>query len=174
MSDTQDFRPIPDPTALTTEASIRMEAMIRNLITSEIAHQNDLFSEKLTRVESQFSMLETRTSEQKSDMKAALDAALAAQKEGVASQTAFFKENVTKSETATTERIKGLETLLATSSKSTDDKIGDLKDRLIAIEAVKLGNVEGAEHVRSSANAIWGYFVGAAGIVLALVFHFVK
>src|ERR1700738_4940202 len=101
-----DIRPIPDPTALTTEASVRLEKVLRDLILAEIAHQNDLFSEKLTRFEMRFNMLDDRTAEQKKDMKDALDAALAAQKGEAAAQTASLEKNIGKSETATIERIK--------------------------------------------------------------------
>jgi len=164
-----DIRPIPDPTLLTTEASVRLEAMIRNLIQTEITHQNDLFSEKFERIDMRFNMLDARTAEQKSDTKAALDAALAAQKEAVASQTASFKENITKSETAATERIKGVETLLATSSRATDDKISDLKDRVIAIEAGKLGSVEQVANQRASGVDTRGVMASIISIVTATI-----
>jgi len=150
MPDTQagDIRPIPDPTVLTTAASVRLEEMIRDLIKSEIAHQNDLFVEKFIRIEMQFAMLDARTAEQKKDMKDALDAALAAQKGEAAAQTASLEKNIGKSETATIERIKTVETLLSTFTRVSDDKIDDLKSRIVAIEAVKLGTKEGVETVR--------------------------
>src|SRR5579864_2663081 len=168
----RDIRPVPDPTVLTTAASARLEEMMRTLISTEIMHQTTLFDEKLdgvrmqlaermtgstkqfgeklAKIEAQFEMLSARTAEQKKDTKDALDAALAAQKEAVAAQTASSEKSITKSETATTERIKGVETLLATSTKATDDKITDLKDRVIAIEAVKLGSVEQTANSRAS------------------------
>jgi hypothetical protein len=165
----QDIRPIPDPTVLTTAASVRLEEMIRDLIKAEIMHQHDLFSEKLARIDMQFNMLDARTAEQKSDTKAALDAALAAQKEAVASQTASFKENITKSETAATERIKGVETLLATSSKSTDDKISDLKDRIIAIEATKLGSTEQAATTRAGGSDLRSSMASIISVITTLI-----
>lgn len=164
-----DLRPIPDPTVLTTEASTRLEKALRELILSEIAHQNDLFSEKLARIDMLFNVLDARTAEQKSDTKAALDAALAAQKEAVASQTASFKENITKSETAATERIKGVETLLATSSRSTDDKISDLKDRVIAIEAVKLGNTEQTANMRAGGTDMRGNMASIISVITTVI-----
>ncbi len=169
----QDVRPVPDPTVLTTEASIRQEAMIRNLIKTEIEHQNELFTEKLAGISRQFmmqfTMLDARTAEQKQDTTTALHAALAAQKEAVAAQTASSEKSITKSETATTERIKGVETLLATSTKATDDKITDLKDRVIAIEAVKLGSVEQAASSRASGTDLRGILAIVISVVLLLI-----
>ena len=146
----RDIRPIPDPTVLTTAASVRLEEMIRNLITTENKHMMDLFTAKLATIESRFQMLEARTAEQKKDTKDALDAALAAQKEAVAAQTASSEKSITKSETATIERIKAVETLLSASSHATDDKIDDLKVRVVAIEAVKLGTSEGTAAAHES------------------------
>src|SRR5579864_9311401 len=170
----RDIRPVPDPTVLTTAASARLEEMMRTLISTEIMHQTTLFDEKLdgvrmqlaermtgstkqfgeklAKIEAQFEMLSARTAEQKKDTKDALDAALAAQKEAVASQTASSEKSITKSETATIERIKAVETLLATSTRASDDKIDDLKSRIVAIEAIKLGTIEGAATVRSGST----------------------
>ena len=180
MQGSQDIRPVPDPTVLTTEASKRLEDMLRNLIRTEIAHQNDLFgekvnginqafSEKLMRVEARFDMLEKRTAEQKKDTKDALDAALAAQKEAVASQTASSEKSITKSETATIERIKAVETLLSASTRASDDKIDDLKSRIVAIEAVKLGGVEQAANTRATSIDARGNMASVISLILALI-----
>jgi hypothetical protein len=164
-----DIRPVPDPSLLTTEASARLEAMIRDLIQTEIAHQHELFTEKLAKAEIQFRMLELRTAEQKKDTKDALDAALAAQKEAVASQTASSEKSITKSETATIERIKAVETLLSASTRASDDKIDDLKSRIVAIEAVKLGTVEGAATVRSSTSSTQAAIASVVGVILVVI-----
>ena len=181
MPDTQqgDNRPIPDPTILTTEASVRLEAMLRNLIQAEITHQNDLFNEKFVRIEAQFRMLDERTAEQKKDTKDALDAALAAQKEAVASQTVSSEKSITKSETATIERIKAVETLLSSSTRASDDKINDLKSRIVALEAVKLGSreqliVTHAERLDSRGSmasiiSIIAVIVAVASVIVALI-----
>jgi uncharacterized coiled-coil protein SlyX len=170
----------PDPTALTTKASERLEKTLRSLTLSEIAHQNDLFTEKvngvnhafgekLARVEARFDMLETRTAEQKKDTKDALDAALAAQKEAVASQTASSEKSITKSETATIERIKAVETLLSASTRASDDKIDDLKARVIAIEAVKLGNTEQTTNTRATSNDMRGSMATVIGVITTII-----
>ena len=164
-----DLRPVPDPTVLTTAASARLEEMLRDLIRSEIAHQSTLFAEKIAGIETQFRMLETRTAEQKKDTKDALDAALAAQKEAVAAQTASSEKSITKSETATIERIKAVETLLSASTRATDDKIDDLKVRIVAIEAVKLGNVEQLANTRAAGFDTRSIIATIISVVLALL-----
>jgi len=171
-----DIRPIPDPTVLTTEASARMEKMLRELILSEIAHLDALFSERFVRIEIRFNMLDARTAEQKQDTTNALNAALAAQKEAGAAQTNFFRESIAKLETAALERIKALETLLATSNRASDDKITDIKDRLIAIEAIKLGATEqvattraGSVDMRGNLSAVMGVIAGLVGVISIII-----
>ena len=158
----QDIRPVPDPTVLTTAASVRLEEMIRTLIKAEITHQRELFN-------MQFKMLDARTAEQKKDTKDALDAALAAAKEQVASQNINFEKSITKSDTAFTERVKAVETLLSTSTKSSDDKIDDLKSRIVAIEAVKLGSTEGAATAREHGVDSRALMTSAMQIIMAII-----
>jgi len=180
MQQSRDIRPIPDPTVLTTAASERLEAMIRNLIKTEIEHQAELFDQKLARVETQFQMLEfrlgeqkrdaeARTAEQKKDTKDALDAALAAQKEAGALQTSASEKSITKSETATNERIKAVETLLATSTKASDDKVDDLKSRIVAIEATRLGSVEQIASVRAGNVDVRGNLASIVSVITAVI-----
>jgi hypothetical protein len=182
-----DIRPVPDPTTLTTEASTRLEMMLRALILSESAHLNELFAEKiigivntfderfatfdekLSEIKTQLRMLDARTAEQKKDTKDALDAALAAQKEQVANQTISSEKSINKSETATVERIKAVEALLATSAKATDDKISDLKERVIAIEAVKLGGMEQTATIRATGNDMRGNMAAIISVVTIII-----
>jgi hypothetical protein len=110
-----------------------------------------------------------RVSEQKKDMKDALNAALAAQKGEAASQTASLEKNIGKSETATIERIKSVETLLTTSSRSTDDKISDIKDRVIAIEAVKLGGIEQTANMRATGSEIRGNMGSIISVITTVI-----
>jgi multidrug efflux pump subunit AcrA (membrane-fusion protein) len=164
MNDGQNIRPVPDPTVLTTEASNRLEGMLRNLIVTEIAHQRELFTIQLLD-------LKERTAEQKTDVKDALNAALAAAKEQVTTQNLSFEKSIIKSETATAERIRALETVQQVSTSATEAKIADIKDRVVAIEAIKLGNTEGAATIHQGgvdSRAMLTVIIGAALACIAL------
>lgn len=161
-------RPVPDPTVATTDQLLREIAALRReveqrdlawngahqdlkdsqitqhsdlkeILLNSIAASRDLSDEKFTAIDEKFAAQDQRTAEQKKDTKDALDAALAAQKEAVKEQTLSSEKSILKSETATTERIKATEQLLATSSKSTDEKIAAVEKRVDRIEAAKLG-----------------------------------
>lgn len=169
----KDMRPVPDPTELTRLASDRLEGMLRQHIDTEVAHLDELTQTRLTAEaeisKQRFILLDARTAEQKQDTTNALNAALAAQKEAVAAQTASSEKSITKSETATTERIKGVETLLQTSSKATDDKISDLKERIVAIESLKLGANEALDGRRVGAmDARSVVALGISGVFLLI------
>lgn len=68
----EDFRPIPDPTLLTTEA-----------LTREINHLRELHEERFRSVQKQFDERDVREERSAKDSKDAIGAALAAQKEAV-------------------------------------------------------------------------------------------
>lgn len=164
-----DVRPIPDPTVLTTEASTRLEKSLRELTLSEIAHLESLLTERFARIETQFKMLDSRTAEQKQDTNNALTAALSAQKEQAALQNNASEKSITKSETATIERIKAVETLLAASTHASDEKSDDLKSRIVALEAIKLGIVEGAAGVHSSSDNMRAILTSVVGVLLVVI-----
>src|SRR5687767_31646 len=96
--------PVPDPTKLTTDAIEQARSHTDN----EIRHLEEKLSERITgmdnaerekicRFNDKFKTIEAQRLEQKADVKAAVDAALAAQKEAIG-----------KSETATKEQITAL------------------------------------------------------------------
>lgn len=160
-----DLRPVPDPTELTTKATDRLEATLRNLITTEIRNMTILVGEKLKGVEDRFSRLESRTAEQKSDTKDALDAALAAAKEAVATQAASFEKATNKSETTFTENIRGVAALLNSTTKAADDKYDDLKERVVAIESRQSGGRENSVDYRNGITLTISLIMALIGIV---------
>lgn len=127
--------PVPDPTALTTQALLREVSSLKELLAVEIAGSKSLFDEKIARyvavsnekfeaVAAQFSERDTRTDQRAGDTKLAVDAAFAAAKEATAKIEAGF-----------TKQIDGMIVLIDTKTKNIETNINDLKERMIAVES---------------------------------------
>lgn len=121
---------------------------------------------KFDEVKLQFELIEKQRVEQKADTKAAVDAALTAQKEAVKEQTAASEKSILKSESATKERIDLQAKDLRTSGDSTNQQVSDLKERVTTIEGKTTGHGE-----------TWGYVaIGVAiiAVILTIVINFAK
>lgn len=161
MSDQHDTKPIPDPTRLTTEAvnaavdiSRREIESLRELLGQRIDAM-DVAEERLRgRMDERFRLVEQQRVEQKADVKAAVDAALAAQKEAIG-----------KSEMATKEQIAGLSQTASTAYDSLRRDIDDLKSRVTVVESMKAGSQE-RRATTTSATMVW---VGILGVVVAFM-----
>jgi len=96
-------------------------------INEEVSHLEVLIDEKLRSVETQFDLVERGRVEQKVDTKAAVDAALIAQKEAVKEQTTASERAIAKSEAATTKQIDELNKTFSTLIEGVRREMGDLK-----------------------------------------------
>lgn len=176
----QPIRPDPDPTVMTTaqlERAItnldalniarieiidaRLNAMDKAVellqtfptaIDVAISHLKELHDEKFRGISTQFKERDIRIDQRALDTKMAVDAAFAA-----------AKETFGKSETGFAEQIKGLTTIVNEKAKSADDKLGDVKDRLTAIESRSKGTGEA-----------WGWVFAAISLLIALAAVFLK
>jgi hypothetical protein len=137
--DSRDFRPVPDPTLLTTEQLHREIAALREFVLGEIRHVGELSNERFKAVDEQFYAVSERTKEQKEDGRLALDAAFQSAKDAVALQTEASDKAIAKSEAATTKQIDALGIVVEKSSQAKDEKIEDLKSRLDKLEGRKEG-----------------------------------
>src|SRR5665213_1907732 len=117
----------------------------------------NLHDEKFNSIQKQFNERDIRTEQTQRDSKVAVDAALQAAKEAVSEQNKSSALAIGKSEASTTKQIDQLNVLIASSAKGLDDKISDMKDRLTSLDGQKTGG-----------SAVWGYMVGAAGLITAL------
>jgi hypothetical protein len=90
-----------------------------------------LHEERFNSIQKQFTERDVRTEQSAKDSKVAVDAALQAAKEAVGEQNKTYKEATAKAEASFTKQIDGMVTLISANAKAADDKISDLKDRII-------------------------------------------
>jgi hypothetical protein len=179
------WRPVPDPTILTTQQLTRaiesvreiLEARLDAMDKSVVLLQNtvdksptiaEIFAkheEKFHSIEVQFRERDIRTEQSAKDSKVAVDAALQAAKEAVGEQNKSSALAIAKSETGTTKQIDAIISLITATTKGIDEKIDDIKDRFNKIE-----NYQQAESGRAKGMGdTWGYIVGAIGLAIAVI-----
>ena len=113
-----------------------------NALDQETRQLASVRNEKFNTVQTQFDLIERQRVENKADTKAAVDAALAAAKEAVKEQTTASDRAITKSETATSEQLKQMNVTFTTAVQGISQPISDLKDRVTALESVRIGGKE--------------------------------
>lgn len=178
-----DWRPIPDPTLLTTEALNREIDRLRSsfeagrdamhdLLTARIDSTVAIEDEKFRRVEQRFQLIEGQRVEQKNDTQNAVQAALTAQKEAVREQTIASERAVGKSEVAMMKQMEQISNTFAAAIESLRHSIDDNKDRIvllesrvIALEQQKIGGKEVTGEQRQNMSVI---FAGV-GVLLTII-----
>jgi hypothetical protein len=158
----REFRPVPDPTVLTTQQLLRevdrLQILIDRLpgiVRDEVANIQALHDEKFASITLQFAERDKRTEQLSIADKTAIAAALQAQKEAAGAQNEANAAAIAKSEAGFTKQIDQITTLISAGAKASDDKIDDIKDRLSGLNLTNW-------------SAIGGYIVGAVGILAAL------
>lgn len=128
------------------------------IIDAKIGTLRTLHEEKFDSVQKQFQERDTRTEQQAIGTKLAVDAALQAVKEAGAKQQDASDRAIAKSEVATTKQLDGIGTLISANTKAFDDKIVDLKDRVV----LSAGKGQGA-------TMVWMIGVAAIGVVASIM-----
>lgn len=189
-----DTVPSPDPTILTTQASEKAVASLKELLESRINALEEIASKLEKRaderpaeireeidqlrilVQAEIKALSDLTSEQFKGVAkefqgrdTAVAAALLAQKTSVDEQNKSNAQAALKSELSVTKEIDGIKTLLAADGKAKDDKITDLRDRLASFE----GKGAGAAMLWSILGAIGGGVLALIGALIAVKNSFV-
>jgi hypothetical protein len=131
---------------------------LRDLVFGKIAELGAVTAERFTGVAAQFSERDTRTDQRAGDTKLAVDAAFAAAKEATSKIEAGF-----------TKSIDGQQELMNTNTKASDEKISDIKDRVTTIESRTQGIGSANQDHRENRTENWGYVIGVAFIVSALI-----
>jgi uncharacterized LabA/DUF88 family protein len=175
MSETPtDSVPVPDPTVLTTDAIRREITTVKDLLDQRIEDRDrevmGLVAERnsqlmalrelvLAKIEAEVTLTAERFAtserlrlEQKADTKAAVDAALTAQKEAVKEQTIASERAIAKSEAATTKQLEQQQVTFQTVSDALRRSIDEVKERAV-------------EENRAMRNSINGVGVQASGVI---------
>lgn len=126
-------------------------------VDSKVANLRTLHEEKFHSIDVQFHERDIRVEQRATDTKTAVEAAFAANKELARLSADSFGLSIGKSEAATMKQIDQLGITIQQSTKATDDKIGDIKERLTRIEGMGKGRGD-----------VWGWLVGGIGIVAAV------
>ena len=130
---------------------------LKELAFGKIEELASVTKEKFEGVAAQFSERDTRTDQRAGDTKLAVDAAFAAAKEATSKIEAGF-----------TKSIDGQQELLKTTTKATDDKISDLKDRLTAIENRTSGITAANSDNRNASNDSTGRMLSMVAIIVSV------
>lgn len=155
-------------------------------VDAKILNLRTLHEEKFDSVQKQFTERDTRTDQQASSTKLAVDAALQAVKEAGAKQQDSSDKAIAKSEAATTKQIDAIVDRIAANTKASDDKINDLKERISLMIGKQFVSepataIQTAEHkaiastqMRTSGQtegrvSMWQAVVGAVALVAALL-----
>lgn len=168
----EEWRPVPDPTSLTTEQLHREISSVRELIEARFDSVDKLLTEKFYGVGQKFDLVEKQRVEQKSDTQSAVGAALIAQKESVREQTIASERAIAKSETATMKQLEQLQVNFTTAVEGLRREIGDLKDRVAEVDA-KISGVQmqkvGAKEDRTGLYASIAVVLAVLSIISAAV-----
>lgn len=130
---------------------------IKAEIEAAISTLRDLHGEKFNAIGVQFAERDIRQERTSQDRKDAIYAELESQKAAVKLLNDSNTQAIGKSEAAFTKQIDSLDRSLQAIAKASDDKIGDLKDRLTIIE----GRSQGAGN-------LWALIGGAVGLLIAV------
>lgn len=148
--DKKDWRPVPDPTALTTDQLRREIAALRELLEARLDGMDKNTSERLRAVDT---LIEERTEAGRR----AIDVAFANAKELVNERAEAQQKAIDKADQSTAKQIDTIGIQIASTSKTYDMQIGDLKARVQAIESHKQGGSE-----------TWAWIVAGLALLITL------
>lgn len=169
----------PDPTERTTQVLLRESFMLRELIETRLNAMDKAIlllqakidrepqlsavvakmEERFASIDKQFVERDVRVGQAQDASVTAVNAALQAAKEAVAEQNKNNNEAFGKSEAGFTKQIDNIILLVQAQAKGMDEKIDDLKNRIVSIESVKAGG-----------ESSWTWVVIVVGIALATLF----
>jgi hypothetical protein len=111
-----------------------LQAHASETIMNSVGHLQRVHEEKFSSIETQFKERDTRTEQTSRDSKVAVDAALQAAKEAVGEQNKSNSLAIAKSEAAVTKQIDQIVMLISSGQAATNDKLDDVKARVLMLE----------------------------------------
>ena len=148
------WRPVPDPTELTTRQLHREIGILQEIIETRLGSIDELMDEKFKGVESTFALIERQRVESKDDSTKALEAALVAQKDAVK-----------KTEDQTGKQIDSFVNRFGTVLDDVRSEIAVVNGRITVIEAIKIGGNE----VRTESRLTVGVVIAAVSVIVAVM-----
>lgn len=160
-----DYQRQSDPSELTTKQLHREITVLHELINALFEGAEEISEQKFKAVEKQFELIERQRVEQKNDTKAAVDAALTAQKEAVKEQTIASDRAIAKSEAAMTKQLEQLSVNFTTAINGVALQQQDSKERIVKIESAK----QGGDGMVTKTLAIIAACVGITAIIIGII-----
>lgn len=160
---------VPDPTERTVELLQRELANFQERTDAGFVHRAEVTQFALDAVNQRFNMTEDMRIEQKADTKAAVDAALTAQKEAVKEQTIAAALSIAKSEAATAEQLKQLNATFTAALSALDGKNSDLKDRLAGVDSDLKSRMTIIESTKAGAKDNSAAIIASVSLVLVVI-----
>jgi hypothetical protein len=189
----ESWRPIPDPTVLTTQQLLRELASLREVydtrigamdraaevlaetvnrtptaIQTAIGNLREVHDERFNSIQQQFRERDVRTEQADKARAEALAAALQAAKEAVFEQAQAAAKAADKTELSFTKLIEQTQLQITTVAEGLGDKIADLKGRIDRGE----GSTAGAADTRTDQRLNLGTVIAAVALLLSAVIVF--
>jgi hypothetical protein len=154
-------------------AIVLLQVQADKAIDNAVGHLQRVHEEKFSSIETQFIERDTRTEQTSRDSKVAVDAALQAAKEAVGEQNKSNSLAIAKSEASVTKQIDQIVMLISSGQTAMNDKMDDIKARVLMIEGRQAAQTSHVPPVvpptPEQHRDMWGYIVGAAGIMIAVM-----
>lgn len=135
------------------------------VLEAAIRHNADTIDRLGANIEVRFAERDKRIEQRIADNRAAFETALTAGKDAFLTQQTAAQNAINKSEAATLKQMDQIESKFGTEIKAISGNIDDIKTRITTLESLKAGSKEQKEDVK----AIWGYVVGAIGILISFI-----
>lgn len=147
-----------------------------------VGNLQHLHEARFDQIAIQFSERDVRASQTASDIKSAVEAALKAASSAVELQNRSNQEAIAKQEIAFTKQIDQIANSILQINKTIDDRLGDVKDRITAVESSQkaIGDINDlrarvtavetrAISSKDTQKDLWGYLIGGIGILISFV-----